>query len=445
MQQANDTIAAIATPPGRGGVGVIRISGNRVPDLMPEILGKYLAPRKASLCKFLDGSGEAIDYGIALYFRAPHSYTGEDVLELQGHGGMIVQKLLLERCLSLGVRLAQPGEFTRRAFLNDMIDLAQAESVADLIDASTRSAARSAVRSLQGDFSRRVQETVASLVELRMLVEAGLDFPEEDISHASSDEARKKTASIHDDIQSIIEAARQGVILRAGIQIAIAGKPNAGKSSLLNLLSGDEVAIVTEVPGTTRDAIRQSIEIGGIPAHIVDTAGLRESEDPVEKIGMDRARKVIGQSDLILYIADALSGLDAEDKEILSGLPDLPRLVVMNKIDLAGIEPHVDDRAGHHAVFMSAKQGKGLDLLRQELLAMLSWHSLGEDQFIARERHVDALRNAGLSVSRALDSVAPEFMAEELRQAQHALSSITGEFTPDDLLGEIFSRFCIGK
>ncbi len=445
MQQASDTIAAIATPPGRGGVGVIRISGSAVPDLMQALLGKYLSPRKASLCKFLDESGEAIDYGIALYFRAPHSYTGEDVLELQGHGGMMVQRLLLERCLALGVRMADPGEFTRRAYLNDMIDLAQAESVADLIDASTRSAARSAVRSLQGDFSRRIQEAVSSLVELRMLVEAGLDFPEEDIEPASLDEARKRATSILKDILSIIEAARQGVILRAGIQIAIAGKPNAGKSSLLNLLSGDEVAIVTEIPGTTRDAIRQSIEIGGIPAHIVDTAGLRESEDPVEKIGMERARKVIGQSDLILYIADAASGLDEEDDRILAGLPDLPRLVVMNKIDLAGIDPVVDDRSGHHTVFMSAKQGRGLDLLKEELLAMLSWHSLGEDQFIARERHVNALQKASQSVSRALDTEAPEFMAEELREAQLALSSITGEFTPDDLLGEIFSRFCIGK
>lgn len=440
-----DTIVAIATPPGRGGVGVIRVSGPSVPALMEEILGRPIEPRMATLCRFSDGEGAAIDYGIGIYFSAPHSYTGEHVLEIQGHGGQVVMSLIVERCLALGARLAGPGEFTRRAFLNGKIDLAQAESVADLIDATTRSAARSAVRSLQGDFSRRIDALLKEMIDLRMLVEATLDFPDEEIDFLESHDARGKAAKLLGSISDIVSTARQGAILRSGIQVVIAGKPNAGKSSLLNRLSGEEVAIVTDIPGTTRDAIRQSIEIGGIPIHVIDTAGLRESSDSVEIIGMERTRNILSSADVILYIADAVSGLDDDDEKILATLPDLPAIIVMNKIDLVP-EVRFDTATGRRkSVGISAKTGQGMDDLKAALLDLLAWHSVGEDQFIARERHVHALREAGDAVSRAIESPSPEFIAEELRLAQQSLSKITGEYTADDLLGEIFSRFCIGK
>lgn len=440
-----DTIVALATPPGRGGVGVVRVSGGHVQALMDGILGKRLQPRTATLCTFNDAAGGTLDFGIALYFPNPHSYTGEDVLELQGHGGHIVQNMVLERCIALGARLAEPGEFTRRAFLNDKIDLAQAESVADLIDASTQSAAKSAMRSLQGEFSDRIRELVEALINLRMLVEAGLDFPEEEVDFLAAQAVGEKIAAIVDRLDRVTDAARQGCLLRAGVHVVLAGRPNVGKSSLLNRLSGDEVAIVTEVPGTTRDVIRQSIQIEGVPLHIIDTAGLRESADPVEKIGMERSRKVIRESDLILFIAEASRGLIDDDVALLDDLPDLPTVVVYNKIDQAGVSAKICDDERGSSVHLSAKTGEGLEMLRKKLLALVSWHSLGEDQFIARQRHVAALMDARASLVSAVASVQPEMVAEDLRQAQTALSSITGEFSADDLLGEIFSRFCIGK
>ena len=437
-----DTIAAIATAPGRGGVGVVRVSGSGVRELMQGMLGKSVEPRTASLCGFLDREGRPMDSGIALYFQGPHSYTGEDVLELQGHGGQVVLGMLLERCLELGARLAEPGEFTQRAFLNDKIDLAQAESVADLIDASTRSAARCAMRSLQGEFSKRIRELVDALIELRMLVEATLDFPEEEVDFLEERDAAGKLQAIRSRLDRVLDAARQGSLMRSGIHVVLAGQPNVGKSSLLNRLSGDEVAIVTDIPGTTRDAIRQSIEIEGIPVHVVDTAGLRESDDPVEKMGMAKAREAMEKSDLILYLADSTRGLDIEDSNILQGLPELPVVIAYNKIDLSGEPPGIRKDG---SVCISAKSGEGMTFLAKRLLECFSLHEIGENQFIARARHVSALREAAECLARVDAAVQPEMLAEDLRQAQTALSRITGEFTPDDLLGEIFSRFCIGK
>ena len=437
-----DTIAAIATAPGRGGVGVVRVSGSGVRELMQGMLGKSVEPRTASLCGFLDREGRPMDSGIALYFQGPHSYTGEDVLELQGHGGQVILGMLLERCLELGARLAEPGEFTQRAFLNDKIDLAQAESVADLIDASTRSAARCAMRSLQGEFSKKIRELVDALIELRMLVEATLDFPEEEIDFLEERDAAGKLRAIRSRLDRVLDAARQGSLMRSGIHVVLAGQPNVGKSSLLNRLSGDEVAIVTDIPGTTRDAIRQSLEIQGIPVHVVDTAGLRESEDPVEKMGMAKAREAMEKSDLILYLADSTRGLDIEDSNILQGLPELPVVIAYNKIDLSGEPPGIRKDG---SVCISAKSGEGMTFLAKRLLECFSLHEIGENQFIARARHVSALREAAECLARADAAAQPEMLAEDLRQAQTALSRITGEFTPDDLLGEIFSRFCIGK
>ncbi len=440
--RSDESIAAIATAPGRGGVGVVRVSGSLVPAMMEKILGKRIAPRNASLCDFLDATGGAIDRGIALYFKNPHSYTGEDVLELQGHGGQVVLGMILARCIELGARIAEPGEFTRRAFLNDRIDLAQAESVADLIDASTASAARCAMRSLQGEFSEKVRDLVSALINLRMLVEATLDFPEEEIDFLAEGDAVGKLGSIRDKVNAVLRSAQTGSLIRSGIHVVFAGQPNVGKSSLLNRLSGEEHAIVTDIPGTTRDVIRQSIEIEGIPFHIIDTAGLRESEDPVEKIGIARTREVIERSDMILYLADCSRGLDEEDGKILASLPGLPRLIVYNKADLSG-KPAGIEMDG--SVRLSAKSGEGIDSLKSRMLELFSLHEPAETQFVARQRHVSALRDADAFLEKAGKATQAEVFAEELRLAQDSLSRITGEFTPDDLLGEIFSNFCIGK
>ncbi len=437
-----DAIAAIATSRGRGGVGVVRLSGKEIQAIMQGVLGKMIRPRHAVLSDFLDENGQLIDRGIALYFKGPHSYTGEDVLELQGHGGQVVLDMLLERCLQLGARLAEPGEFTKRAFLNDKIDLAQAESVADLIDASTRSAARCAIRSLQGEFSKRIHGLVKSLIDLRMLVEASLDFPEEDIDFLQEQDAKGRLQRIRERLGEVLDAARLGSLHSSGIHVVFAGKPNAGKSSLLNRLSGEEHAIVTDIPGTTRDVIRQSIEIGGVPFHIIDTAGLRESEDPIEKIGIAKTREVIARSDLILYLADNGTGLDEEDRKNLEDLPELPLVVVYNKIDLSGVPAGMDEQG---SVFLSAKSGEGVEILKSRLLQHFSIQEGSENQFMARQRHVSALNEAKSFLGRAESAFQPEMLAEELRLAQASLSKITGEFTPDDLLGEIFSRFCIGK
>ena len=439
-----DTIAAIATAQGHGGIGVVRISGPGTARLAAAVLGRLPEPRRAVLCGFQDENRETIDQGIALYFPSPHSFTGEDVLELQGHGGPAVLHLLLQRCLSLGARLAEAGEFTRRAFLNDKIDLAQAESVADLISATTAEAARSAMRSLQGDFSAEINALLEYLVRLRMLVEAMMDFPEEDIDVGDSALCSSMLQTIRAKLQQTSEVAKQGRLLREGAHVALIGRPNVGKSSLLNRLSGEDVALVSDVPGTTRDVIREVIQIRGIPLHILDTAGLRRSEDEIENMGMARTHQIVNKADLILLLLDGAQGCTAEDKEIISGLPpDIPHLLVFNKSDLLAEDQGKDTKAG---IYISAKSGEGLDDLREEILKLIGWHQQESGTFIARERHLLAL-NATLShIDRAfLVLQNAELLAEELRLAQQVLSGITGKFSPDDLLGEIFSHFCIGK
>jgi len=441
-----DSIAAIATAAGRGGIGVVRVSGGDLVSLMTAVLGKVPAPRCAMYASFLDAQGQVIDQGIALFFPAPHSYTGEDVLELQGHGGTAVLQLVLQRCLELNARLAQPGEFTQRAFLNGKLDLAQAESVADLIDATTSQAARSAMRSLQGEFSQAIRHLVDGLIRLRMLVEAMLDFPEEEIDATDVTQRGTQLAKLSSELEIILNLAQQGSLLREGAHIVLAGQPNVGKSSLLNCLSGEEVALVSEIPGTTRDVIRQAIQIGGVPLHIIDTAGLRESQDAIELMGIARTRSTLQKADAILILLDANYGMSAEDRKIIDELPmDIPRLHIFNKIDLLNQAARVEDRDGECHIYLSAKTGVGLNLLRKRLLALIGWHQEA-GVFMARERHVRALLSARDYLQRATGEAArAEIFAEDLRLAQEYLSTITGEFTADDLLGEIFSRFCIGK
>ena len=444
----SDIIAAISTASGRGGIGVVRISGPRLDALIAGILGKPLAPRRAALAHFLDAGNTAIDQGIALYFPAPHSYTGEEVLELHGHGGPVVMQLLLKRCLELGARPAQPGEFTRRAFINDKIDLAQAESVADLIDAATTAGARSAMRSLQGAFSLRIEELRTAVVDLRVLVEGTLDFPDEDVEFIKQSDGVGRLARLQAKLQEVLEASQQGSLLRDGVRVVLAGQPNVGKSSLLNRLAGEEIAIVTDVPGTTRDAIRQSVSIEGVPLHIIDTAGLRSSADPVETIGIARAWEAIERADLVVLLVDATEGEAAADREILARFPSsVPRLKVMNKIDLLARAPSLERGAGETIVWLSAKTGAGVEMLRRALLDSVGWQgAAAEGVFMARERHVHALQLAKKHLEgAALQIERLELFAEELRLVQRALGTITGEFTSDDLLGEIFSRFCIGK
>jgi tRNA modification GTPase len=444
----SDTIAAISTASGRGGIGVVRVSGPRLEALMAGILGKSVAARRAMLLDFVDARKTAIDRGIALYFPAPHSYTGEDVLELHGHGGPVVMQLLLKRCLELGARPAQPGEFTRRAFLNDKIDLAQAESVADLIDAATAAGARSAMRSLQGAFSLRIQELIRELVELRTLVEGSLDFPEEDVGFIKLSDGAGRLARLQAKLKEVLAASQQGSLLREGVRVVLAGQPNVGKSSLLNRLAGEEIAIVTDVPGTTRDVIRQSVSIEGVPLHIIDTAGLRSSPDPVEQIGIARAWEAIEHADLAVLLVDATQGEAVADREILARFPaSLPRLIVVNKIDLLGRAPKLERGDGGATVWLSAKTGAGVELLRGALMESVGWQSgAAEGVFMARTRHIHALQLAKTHLEQAyLETERLELFAEELRLVQQALGTITGEFTSDDLLGEIFSRFCIGK
>jgi tRNA modification GTPase len=441
-------IAAIATAPGRGGIGVIRVSGPRLDQFIAAIAGGILPPRHAAVREFLDARREVIDEGIALYFPAPHSYTGEDVLELQAHGGPVILQMLLKRCLELGARTAQPGEFTRRAYLNDKLDLAQAESVADLIDAATTEAARGALRSLRGAFSERINELARGLIELRTLVEASLDFPDEEVEIIKRADGEGQLAALRHKLRDVLSASRQGSLLREGVQVVLAGQPNVGKSSLLNRLAGEELAIVTEIPGTTRDAIRQSISLDGVPAHIIDTAGLRESSDPVERIGVTRSWSAIEHADLVVLLVDATQGETSADRDILDRMPaSLPRVRVMNKIDLHGRSPSLEREDSVTTVWLSAKTGAGLDLLKQAVLQTIGWQAgSGEGLFMARARHVQALQEAERYLERANHQGGKlELFAEELRLAQEALASITGEFSPEDLLGEIFGRFCIGK
>jgi tRNA modification GTPase len=442
-----DTIAAIATALGHSGVGVIRISGRGIAAVANGILGKLPAARHATYGNFLDEKGDVLDQGIALFFPAPHSYTGDDVLELQGHGGPAVLQMLLNRCLDLGARLAQPGEFTRRAFLNDKLDLAQAESVADLIEANTSEAVRSAVRSLRGDFSATIHEMVAELINLRMLVEAMLDFPEEEVDATDIERRDALLNGIQRKLRHTLDTAKQGSLLREGAHVVIAGQPNVGKSSLLNRLSGEEVALVSDIPGTTRDVIRQEIHIRGIPLHIMDTAGLRESQDAVENMGIALTHQTLRRADLILLLLDASQGITVQDQAILASLPaDIPRLLVFNKVDLSGGTSALFQQGGDPSVYVSAKTGLGLEELRAKLLEAVGWRDQESGTFMARERHLRALMLAQTHLTQAHTVLySAELFAEELRLAQHALSEITGKFTSDDLLGEIFSRFCIGK
>jgi tRNA modification GTPase len=434
-----DTIAALATPPGRGGIGIVRVSGPAVPAIAAALLVKLPRPRQAQLSAFRDARGESADEGIALYFPAPNSYTGEAVLELQGHGGPVVAQAVLAAVLDAGARLAEPGEFTRRAFLNGKLDLAQAEAVADLIDAASREAARSALRSLAGEFSAALAGLVAQLTELRALTEAMLDFPEEEVDSLHREDAQARLAGLRAALEDVLAKSRQGSLLRSGIHVVLAGRPNVGKSSLLNRLAGEDRAIVTAVPGTTRDALRESIQIEGVPVVLVDTAGLRESQDEVERIGMARTRSELERADVVLVVLEA-----GTMEEPAGPLPTAAtRITVINKIDL--LAGAAAGRQGE-AIQISAKTGAGLDALRAALLEAAGWNARGETVFLARERHLRALNAARSNLAAAAtQDVAWEFFAEELRLAQDALGTITGRVSADDLLGEIFTRFCIGK
>ncbi len=444
-----DTIAAIATPAGHGGVGIVRVSGPQTPALARQLLGRLPQPRMAELHAFRDADGRLIDTGIALYFRAPASFTGEHVLELQGHGGPVVMDLLLQRVLALGARSARPGEFSERAFLNDKLDLAQAEAIADLIESGTAQAARAAVHSLQGAFSTQVHQLVERLIELRVYVEAAMDFPEEEIDFLADEGVTDRLAALRADLAGIQARAHQGQLLRDGMTLVIAGRPNAGKSSLLNALAGRDAAIVTDIPGTTRDLLREHIQLDGMPLHIIDTAGLHDSDDPVERAGMQRAWRAIETADRVLLVVDDQHGFDAADAAILGQLPArLPHTRICSKIDLSGRAPGVSGSGAAVEVAVSALSGAGMDALRTHLKHCVGFSEQVEGAFSARRRHLDALARAQAHVDSGaarLRGRQAELLAEELRQAQQVLGEITGEFTSEDMLGRIFSSFCIGK
>lgn len=453
MNLNTDTIAAIATAPGRGGVGILRVSGPKARQVAETLVKQPLQPRHAHYCAFHSSAGEVLDQGIALFFPGPNSFTGEDVLELQGHGGPVILDLLLREITRLGIRLARPGEFSERAFLNDKLDLAQAEAIADLIDATTEQAARNALHSLQGAFSARIHELVEALIRLRIYVEAAIDFPEEEIDFLSDGHVAREFEQIEERLAAVFREARQGALVRDGMRVVIAGRPNAGKSSLLNALSGRESAIVTSIEGTTRDVLREHIHIDGMPLHIIDTAGLRDSPDEVEQIGIQRAWEEIRQADRILLLVDARS-TDEQRPEVLwpefvAQLPDPAKLtLIRNKVDLTQESAGFLNSTGN-VLGISAVTGAGMDTLKQHLKDIMGYQQTGESGFTARRRHLDALERAQdyLRAGKAQlhGYAAGELLAEDLRQAQNALSEITGEFTPDDLLGRIFSSFCIGK
>ena len=434
---ARDTIAAVATPAGRGGIGIVRILGPAVARIAVEVSGRLPSPRRATLARFTDARGEVIDEGIALYFPAPHSYTSEDVLELHGHGGPVVMQMLLAACVDAGARLAEPGEFTRRAFLEGRLDLAQAEAVADLIDAASQEAARSALRSLSGEFSAAIDALRGALVELRALTEAQLDFPEEELDQLHRKDAAQRLARVRSALEEVLARSRQGSLLRSGVHAVLAGRPNVGKSSLLNRLAGEERAIVTAIPGTTRDALREPVHIDGVAVVLVDTAGLRASLDEVERLGMARTQHELERADVVLAVHD----LTADGDPLDAIPPGVARIDVYNKLDL---RPDFTPPPG--AVAVSARTGAGLDQLRREILRAAGWSVTGESVFLARERHLRALTAARAHLTRAAAEQGRwELFAEELRLAHEELSTITGAYTADDLLGEIFGRFCIGK
>ena len=450
MTSSRETIAAIATPPGRGGVGIVRVSGPKASAIAEVMLGHCPKPRLAEYLDFKDTEGQTLDSGIALYFPNPHSFTGEDVLELQGHGGPVVMDMLLGSVVNLGARLARPGEFSEQAFLNNKLDLAQAEAIADLIDSASSQAARSALRSLQGEFSEQVHSLVEELTLLRMYVESAIDFPEEEIDFLADGQVSGQLDALKERLAGVMRSTQQGCLLREGMTLVLVGRPNAGKSSLLNALSGREAAIVTEIPGTTRDILKEQIAIDGMPLHIIDTAGLRESEDRIEQEGMKRAWREIEKADRLLLLVDDQKGKQAEDLAIMDRLPQsLPVTLVHNKIDLSGREPGIVKNADNMEVFVSAKTGLGIDLLREHLKTSMGYQGAGEGSFMARRRHLEALNQAEAHLQNAEQQLrehrAGELVAEELRLAQQALGEITGEFSSDDLLGRIFSSFCIGK
>jgi tRNA modification GTPase len=449
MHGGTETICAVATPPGQGGVGIVRASGPASAALARAVAGRLPVPRVATFASFRDEAGELLDQGLILYFPAPHSFTGEDVLELHGHGGPVVMERLLRRLTGLGARLARPGEFSERAFLNGKLDLTQAEAVADLIAASTEAGARAAVRSLQGEFSAEVSALAQALIEMRTYVEAAIDFPEEEVDFLSDGEVERRLALAVGDLETLVQSARQGQVLRDGMSVAIAGRPNAGKSSLLNRLAGYEAAIVADVAGTTRDVLREHIQIDGMPLHIIDTAGLRESRDQVEQEGVRRAWAAMERADRVLLVVDDRRGPGAAERAIIERLPaGVGVTLVRNKIDLSGRAPGVGKGEWGEEVALSATTGAGLAELRAHLTGCAGYHA-GEAGFTARRRHLEALGRAArhLEAGRAqlLETAAGELLAEELRHAHEALGEITGRFTSDDLLGRIFSSFCIGK
>ena len=450
-----DTILAQATPPGRGGVGIIRISGNQVKEVAQAVLGKLPKPRYAEYLPFLDENGQVIDQGIALFFPNPHSFTGEDVLELQGHGGPIILDLLIKRILSIpATRIARPGEFSERAFLNDKVDLAQAEAIADLIDASSEQAAKYAMSSLQGVFSNKINELVNLLINLRIFVEAAIDFPEEEIDFLSDGKIETQLKDVIKQLNDVRSEAKQGSLLREGMKVVIAGRPNAGKSSLLNALSGRDSAIVTDIAGTTRDVLREHIHIDGMPLHIIDTAGLRDAYDEVERIGIERAWVEIEQADRVLLMVDGTTTTEINPEklwpEFMQRLPShIPVTVIRNKADLTGETLGYSDVSQYSLIRLSARTGNGVDLLRDHLKQTMGFSATAEGGFLARRRHLQALEQAAKHLDNGLEQLityhAGELLAEELRLAQESLSEITGSFTSDDLLGKIFGSFCIGK
>ncbi|WP_456268651.1 tRNA uridine-5-carboxymethylaminomethyl(34) synthesis GTPase MnmE [Kushneria sp. AK178] len=449
-----DTISALATPPGRGGVGIIRLSGARTADIARAMLGFEPTPRQAHYGPFLGSDGQVLDEGIALWFPGPNSFTGEDVLELQGHGGPVIMDWLLERTVALGARLARPGEFSERAFLNDKLDLAQAEAIADLIEASSRAAAENALHSLQGEFSSRVQALVQRLIELRIFVEAAIDFPEEEIDFLGDGRVAEMLAGVRASLADVRASAAQGALMREGMSVVIAGRPNAGKSSLLNALTEQETAIVTDIAGTTRDVLREHIHLDGMPLHVIDTAGLRDTPDAVEKIGVQRAWAEIEKADRVLLMVDSRDS-DTLDPmaiwpEFVERLPDPSRLtLVRNKIDESGETGDPDLDTTPPVIRLSATTGTGVAHLKAHLKAVMGYQSTSEGRFSARRRHLDALDRAGQALTHGVEQLsgagAGELLAEDLRSAQDALGEITGEFTADELLGEIFGSFCIGK